>query len=51
MVVVPSLKVMVPLGFPPKAPLTVAVNVTACPSLDGFGEEVSVVEVVALLTV
>jgi hypothetical protein len=51
MVVDPSLKVTVPLGLPPKAPVTVAVKVTACPLVDGFGEDVSFVVVVALFTV
>jgi len=50
MVVAPSLNVAVPVGLPPKAPATVAVKVTACPLFDGFGVEVSVVVVFALLT-
>ena len=33
-----------PVGVPP-APVTVAVNVTASPTVAGFGEEVSVVRV------
>ena len=47
-VVMPSLKVTVPVGF---TPLTVAVIVTACPATDGLGVAVSVVDVVAVLTV
>ncbi len=40
---VPSRKVTVPVGV--AAPLTVAVNVTACPTVDGLADEVSVVAV------
>jgi hypothetical protein len=47
--VVPFLNVTVPVGVP-LLELTVAVNVTACPTLDGFCDEVSVVVVTALLT-
>jgi hypothetical protein len=49
----PSFKVTVPVGVPlPGATTaTVAVNVTVWPKCDGFGEEVSVVVVAALLTV
>src|SRR5579872_4247477 len=43
MVAAPSLKVTVLVGVPPAAPATVAVNVTLCPSPDGFGEDVNVV--------
>ena len=51
-VVVPSLKVTVPLGAPaPGATtLTDAVNVTVWPNTDGFGEELSEVTVLSLLT-
>ena len=49
-VVVPSLKVTVPPGAPLKAGVMVAVNVTACPLIDGFGEEASFVVVFALFT-
>ena len=49
--VVPSLKVTVLLGVPPYAPTMVAVNVTAVPLVEGFGVEVSVVVVNALLTI
>ena len=35
----PSLKVTVPAGMPVGVPATVALNVTAAPLLDGFGEE------------
>jgi hypothetical protein len=38
-------------GLPPKSPVTVAVNVTGLPWADGFGAEVNVVTVFALLTV
>ena len=38
-VVVPSLKVTVPEGEP--EPVTVAVNVTGCPTFDGFCEGVT----------
>src|SRR5437868_6606986 len=52
----PSINVTVPDGVPePGVPaLTVAVNVTGCPSIDGFAELVTVVRVddnVARLTV
>ena len=52
-VVVPSLKVTVPVGLPlPGATaLTVAVKVTDWPNAEGFAEEASVVVVLALLTV
>jgi hypothetical protein len=52
-VVVPSLKVTVPVGFPlPGATaLTVAVKVTDWPKTDGLAEEVTVVVVSALPTV
>src|SRR5258708_29333980 len=46
-VAAPSLKVTVPVGMPDPVDVTVAVNVTACPNIEGFGEEVSVVEVAA----
>ena len=49
-VAVPSLKVTVPLGFPPKAGVIVAVKVTVCPLFDGFGVDVSVVVVLAWFT-
>ena len=41
-----------PVGvpLPGKTALTVAVNVTLCPNTDGFGDDVNVVEVLALLT-
>ncbi len=46
MFVVPSKKVTVPVGWNlKKCDVTVAVNVTACPKLDGLGEEVSAVAV------
>ncbi len=45
--VAPSLKVTVPVG---EAPVTVAVNVTACPVWLGLSEEVSAVLVLATPT-
>lgn len=52
-VAVPSFNVTVPPGVPlPGATAaTVTLNVTVVPNVDGFGEEVSVVKVAALLTV
>ena len=52
-VAAPSRKVTVPVGVPdPGATaLTVAVNVTDCPNTDGFTDEVTVVELLAWLTV
>jgi hypothetical protein len=49
----PSRKVTVPVGVPdPGATaLTVAVNVTDWPNTDGFTDEVTAVELLALLTV
>ena len=47
-VVVPSLKVTVPVAV---LGVTVAVKVTESPKFDGFWEEATVVEVVALFTV
>jgi hypothetical protein len=49
--VVPLLNVTVPVGLPPYAGVTVAVNVTFWPGFDGFLEETSVVLVLALPTV
>jgi predicted small secreted protein len=47
---VPFMKVTVPAGVPAPASLvTVAVNLTACPNVDGFGEEPVIVLVVAAL--
>ena len=46
MFVVPSLKLTVPVGVPlskPGCAVTLAVNVTACPKLEGLGEETSAV--------
>jgi hypothetical protein len=46
-----SLKVTVPIGVPvPVATLTVAVKVTGCPGVLGFGDDVRVVVVVPWLT-
>ena len=50
-VVVPSLKVTVPVGVPvPELGATVAVKVTDCPTVEGFTDEVTVVVVDARLT-
>jgi hypothetical protein len=38
-------KVTVPVGVPGPGDVTVAVNVIACPYMDGFGDEASVVVV------
>jgi hypothetical protein len=47
-VIAPSLKVTVPVGVPdPADGVTVAANVTVWPQIEGFSEEVSVVEVTA----
>src|SRR5262249_50021930 len=43
-VTAPSVNVTVPVGVP-VPPVTVAVNVTVCPKLDGFGEELTAVTV------
>jgi len=46
----PLMNVTVPPGVPAPAPVvTVAVNVTACPNIDGLGEEPVIVLVVAAL--
>jgi hypothetical protein len=52
MVIVPLRKVTVPVGVPAPGAVTetVAVNMTACPTADGFGEEDNDVVVFALLT-
>jgi hypothetical protein len=42
---------MVPVATPPNCPETVAVRVTNSSKPEGFGDEVNVVEEVALLTV
>jgi hypothetical protein len=47
----PLMKDTVPLGLPPNAPVTLAVNVTVLKRLEGFREEVNVVLVAALTTV
>ena len=49
--VVPSLNVTEPVKPLPEAGVTVAVKVTFCPEFDGFGDEVTAVLVVSLLTV
>jgi hypothetical protein len=43
------LKTIVPVGVPPFWPVTVATNFTGWPFLEGFGVEVSVVVVMALV--
>lgn len=52
-VAVPFMNVTVPPGVPaPALVVTVAVNITACPNVDGFGDDpVIVVVVPALFTV
>jgi hypothetical protein len=50
-VVLPCWKRTVPLGVTPVDEVTLAVNVTTCPTLDGFGAELSTVVVEALFTV
>jgi hypothetical protein len=47
--VAPSINFTLPVGVPP-VDVTVAVNVTFWPWLDGFSEEVTADDVVALLT-
>jgi len=49
----PSLKVTVPVGTPAAGEVadTVAVNVTVCPTFDGFGVEVRLVLVFPWFTV
>jgi len=51
-VAVPLRKVTVPVGVPAPGAVTVtvAVNVTACPTADGFGDEVTLVLELALFT-
>ena len=50
-VTVPLLNVTFPDGVTPVADVTVAVNTTACPKIEGFGVDISTTAVVALLTV
>jgi hypothetical protein len=52
MVVVPLRKVTVPVGVPAPGAVTVTVAVkrTLCPTADGFGDEVTLVLVLALFT-
>jgi len=45
----PSLNVTLPVGVPEYCGETAAVNVTDCPKLEGFTEEVSAMVVAALL--
>jgi hypothetical protein len=53
MVLLPSLKVTVPVGLPApgETGATVAVNVTVLPEKDGFGVDASETVLAALLTV
>lgn len=46
--VVPSLKVTIPVGVPP-LPVTIAVNVTDWPNIEGLADEVTVADVGLLL--
>jgi hypothetical protein len=48
---VPSLNATVPVGVPEVAGFTVAVNVTDCPTADGFSEDATTVDDNALFTV
>jgi hypothetical protein len=52
MLIVPLKKVTVPIGVPApgETAATVAVKVTLCPDVDGLTDEVTVVDVLALLT-
>jgi hypothetical protein len=45
----PSVNVTVPVGVPPSEAVTVAVKVTDWPNLDGFSDEVILVEAVAAI--
>jgi hypothetical protein len=50
--VVPSLKVIVPLGVKPAAvPVTIAVKVTGCPYTALLAEDISVVVLLACVTI
>ena len=55
MLVDPSRKITMPVGCAtnvlPRLALTVAVNITDCPDADGLSERITVVLVLALLTV
>src|SRR5437868_8335652 len=51
MIVLPFLKVTLPAGAPPNAPVTVAVKVTAVPCVEGFSDEAIFVVLAALFTV
>jgi len=50
MIVVPFLNVTVPVGVPLYCGTTVALNITRCPTVEGFGDEASVVVLVARFT-
>ena len=47
-VVAPSLNVAVPVGVPVPEDVTVAVNVTDCPEIDGLSDDDNAVEVLNL---
>ena len=49
--VLPLLKVTVPVATPLNCPEILAVNVTDCPNVEGFSDDFKVVEELALLTV
>src|ERR1700680_3425296 len=49
-VVALSLKVTIPVGVPEVAAVTVAVNVTAWPNVDGFSEDTTAVDVACWFT-
>jgi hypothetical protein len=51
-VVDPSLKITLPFGVPPPGDcaLTIAVKVTLCPKVEGFGDAVRTVDVTARFT-
>ena len=48
-VVLPSMKVTLPVGLPDFAGVTVAVKVTSCANADGFTEEMTAVDVPIIL--
>jgi hypothetical protein len=49
--VLPLLNVRVPVDVPPYCPVTVAVRFTDCPTAEGFTDETSAVDELALLIV
>ncbi len=50
MVTVPFIKVTAPVGVPPFCGTTFAVNVTDCPTVEGFSDELNRIAVEAWLT-